>query len=361
MEANLEIVNIKEWGTEFSSRPLIISGPCSAETESQVLQSAHEMNSLGIHVFRAGVWKPRTRPNSFEGVGAKALPWLTRVKRETGMLVATEVASVKHVYDCLKAGIDLLWIGARTSANPFALQEIAETLKDVDVPVLIKNPVNPDPDLWIGAIERFYNSGIRKIAAVHRGFSSYDKMNYRNNPIWQIPIELKRRIPNLSILCDPSHIAGKADYVFEIAQKAMDLNFDGLMIEAHPDPLKAWSDAAQQLSARQLREMLDQLIVREEKPLGLTFNELSELRLSIDHCDEELLNIISKRMNLVQEIGRYKRKSKMTVLQSGRWAEVLKKSIDKAADTNLDAAFISKLFKAIHQESINCQMKVMNG
>jgi chorismate mutase len=343
-----------------STRPLIISGPCSAETEKQVLDTAHQLKRIGITIFRAGIWKPRTRPNSFEGVGTEGLQWLTRIKQETGMKTATEVANVKHVYAALRAGIDILWIGARSTANPFAMQEIAEAIKGVDIQVLVKNPVNPEIDLWIGAIERLIKAGISDLGAIHRGFSSYEKSIYRNLPHWQIPIELKRHMPEIPLLCDPSHIAGKRNLILEISQKAMDLNYDGLMIESHINPDAAWSDSQQQLKPEELRSLMDKLVIREVKPEGLSLQSLEELRCEIDKYDDELLNLIKKRMEVVNKIGIYKKQNNITILQPNRWDEILRKSKLKARDGGLSLNFITKIYKAIHQEAINKQTAIMN-
>ncbi|MBN2350539.1 MAG: bifunctional 3-deoxy-7-phosphoheptulonate synthase/chorismate mutase type II [Bacteroidales bacterium] len=343
-------------------RPLVMAGPCSAETEEQVLKTASQLNDMGIKIFRAGIWKPRTRPNAFEGVGKKGLPWLKRVKEEFGMLTATEVANVNHVFESLKYGVDILWIGARTTANPFAVQEIADALNGVDIPVLIKNPVNPDVELWIGAFERLNNAGIKKLAAIHRGFSSYGKTIYRNVPQWQIPIELKRRIPELMMITDPSHICGSRDLLLDISQKAMDLNFDGLIVETHINPDKALSDASQQITPATLKDLLDHLIMRKsnvENTLLLT--TLEELRHEIDTYDDKLLGILECRMAISRKIGEYKKNNNITILQSSRWDEMLRKRIEDAEKKNLSEEFITKLFRAIHQESINHQTKVMNA
>jgi len=360
METQLQIKSLGEWGIKDCSKPIVISGPCSAETEEQVLQTAKELKSAGINIYRAGIWKPRTRPNSFEGVGSVGLEWLKQVKAETGMLISTEVANVKHVYESLKAGIDMIWIGARTTANPFAIQEIADAVKGIKIPVLVKNPVNPDVELWIGAIERLYNAGITNIGAIHRGFSGFEKSIYRNIPQWQIPIELKTRIPQIPLICDPSHIAGKRALLKEISQKAMDLNFDGLMIESHINPDSAWSDAKQQITPKALEKLLDSLIIRQEVPPGISYETLDDLRFRIDQCDDEILDMIEKRMNLVHSIGLYKKENNMTILQSGRWEQILKRNINKGLQKNLKTDFVTKIFKTIHQESINEQTKIMN-
>lgn len=359
MEA-IETKKITNWKIESKSKPIVIAGPCSAETEEQVLETAIALKQNGVTIFRAGIWKPRTRPNTFEGVGSKGLDWLKTVKKETGMLVATEVANIKHTYDALKTGIDILWIGARTTANPFAVQEIADVLKGLDIPILVKNPVNPDVDLWIGAIERFQNAGLTNIGAIHRGFSGFEKSIFRNTPQWQIPIELKTRIPNIPLICDPSHIAGNRDLIQSLSQKAIDLNFDGLMIETHINPDKAWSDAKQQITPNTLNTLLTSLIIREEKPKGVSLEAIEDIRFKIDECDDKLMNILEQRMNLVKAIGMYKKENNMTILQSGRWDDVLKNSVEKGLQKNLNEKFVSSIFKTIHQESINKQTKIMN-
>jgi chorismate mutase len=362
MVLQLDLSKLENW-LNFKSRPFIISGPCSAETEDQVLETALHLSELGnVSVFRAGIWKPRTRPGSFEGVGAKGLKWLRKVKEETGLLVGTEVANEKHVYEALKYGVDLLWIGARTSVNPFTVQEIADALNGVDVMVLVKNPVNPDIDLWTGAVERIAKAGIKKLGAIHRGFSTFEKTMYRNQPNWQLPIELRRRIPGLPIICDPSHIAGSRDYIFEISQKAMDLNFDGLIIESHIDPLNAWSDSAQQVTPASLKDILKRLVLRNPDPSDRKLLDvLGELRQQIDIFDDHLLDLIEKRMEVAEKIGRFKKENNITVLQSKRWDEIISTAVEKGAAKGLSYEFVDALFKAIHQESINHQMKVINN
>ena len=360
MATKLQIKNINDWGIGNYKKPFIIAGPCSAETEEQVMESAVRLKKQGQNIFRAGIWKPRTRPNSFEGVGSIGLDWLKSVKQETGMLISTEVANIKHVYEALKSGIDILWIGARTTANPFAVQEIADALKGVDIPILVKNPVNPDVELWIGAIERLHKAGLTKIGAIHRGFSSYEKSIYRNIPQWQIPIELKTRIPEIPLICDPSHIGGNRELLQHLSQKAIDLNFDGLMIETHPNPDKAWSDAQQQITPKELKILLDKLIIRVVKPDGISLNTIEDLRYKIDNCDNDLIKVLKDRMELVNSIGLYKKENNMTILQPNRWDEVLTVCIEKGNLNDLDPEFIAKLFKTIHQESINKQMKMMN-
>ncbi len=361
MELNIGNAKINEW-RGYKGRPFLISGPCSAETEEQVMETARQLAVLKeVSVFRAGIWKPRTRPNSFEGVGSEGLKWLRRVKQETGLLVGTEVANEKHVYEALKYGIDLLWIGARTSVNPFTVQEISDALNGVDVMVLVKNPINPDLELWTGAIERIARAGITRIGAIHRGFSSYEKTLYRNQPNWQLPIELRRRIPDLPMICDPSHISGSRLYLHEIAQKAMDLNFDGLMLESHIDPANALSDAAQQVTPNDLKELLSRLIMRSPSTSDpRLLDVLGELRQQIDVYDDTLLDLMEKRMKIAETIGKYKKENNITILQSTRWDEIIKKVMARGLAKGLSPEMIDAIFKAIHQESINHQMKVMN-
>lgn len=339
-----------------AKRPIVIAGPCSAETEEQVMNTARSLSRHGIKIFRAGIWKPRTKPGGFEGVGAEGLPWLKRVKEELGMYVATEVATSKHVREALANDVDILWIGARTSANPFAMQEIADALEGTDIPVMIKNPVNPDLELWIGAIERIYNAGVRRIAAIHRGFSTYDKKIYRNLPQWHIPIELKRRLPNLPIFCDPSHIGGKRELVGPLCQQAMDLNFDGLMVESHCNPEKAWSDASQQVTPDVLDFILDTLIIRDMKQ---STESLEQLRKQIDVCDNDLLELLAKRMRISEEIGQYKKEHNMPILQSARYEEILSKRIFQAKSMGMSEDFMKTVLVAIHEESVRHQMEIM--
>ena len=361
MEVNLHIEPIESWGVD-AKKPLIISGPCSAETEEQMITTAKALSALGIQIFRAGIWKPRTRPNTFEGVGSIGLKWMKTVKEETGMLTSTEVANVKHVYEALKMGVDVLWVGARTSANPFAVQEIADALNGVDIPVLVKNPVNPDLDLWIGAIERIAGAGITKLGAIHRGFSSFEKSRFRNAPQWQIAIELRQRMRNLPIICDPSHIAGVADLVFEVAQKAMDLGQDGLIIESHPNPRVALSDGKQQLTPSQVGELMKTIQVRPEKTDNKDFTEsLEELRSQIDMIDDEILATIQRRMAVVTQIGNTKKANNIRILQTDRWIQIIESAKQKGNSKGLSDEFIEKLFKAIHQESINIQTEILNS
>ncbi len=339
-----------------AQRPLKIAGPCSAETEEQVMNCARSLASHGIKIFRAGIWKPRTKPGGFEGVGTEGLRWLQRVKEETGMYVGTEVATAQHVREALAANIDMLWIGARTSANPFAMQELANALEGVDIPVLIKNPVNPDLDLWIGAIERIYNAGIRRIGVIHRGFSTSGKKIYRNLPQWHIPIELKRLYPNMPIICDPSHIGGKRELVAPISQQAMDLNFDGLMIEAHCNPDKAWSDAAQQVTPEVLSFILNTIVIRDTKQ---TTESLNELRQQIDELDNDLLELLAKRMRVCEEIGHYKKEHDMPILQTGRYEEILEKRISQGHSMDMSEDFMKTILVAIHEESVRHQAEIM--
>ena len=340
-------------------RPMVITGPCSAETKEQVMETARQLAAKDIKIFRAGIWKPRTKPGGFEGVGNEGLSWLTTVKKETGMYVSTEVATRNHVIEAVKHNIDILWIGARTSANPFAMQEIADSLKETEFKgvVLIKNPVNPDLELWIGAIERIHNAGVKKIGAIHRGFSSYDKKLYRNLPQWHIPIELKRRIPNLPILADPSHIGGKRELIAPLCQQAMDLNYEGLIVESHCSPDEAWSDKDQQVTPDILSYILNLLVIRDTKQ---TTENLTELRQQIDQIDDELLAILAKRMRISQEIGQYKKEHNMPVLQTLRYDEILEKRINQADNMGIGTAFMKKVLEAIHEESIRQQIEVLN-
>lgn len=351
---------MQDWKIPGSKKPIIIAGPCSAESEAQVLATARALSNQGIRIFRAGIWKPRTRPNAFEGIGSIGLKWMIKAKEETGILLTTEVATPGHLEECLEAGIDIFWVGARTSANPFAVQELAEAMRGMDLPLLIKNPVNPDTDLWQGAIERFYNAGIKRIAAVHRGVSSYDPGPFRNLPLWEMPIELKRRIPDITMLCDPSHIAGNRIMIEGVSQKAFDLNFDGLMVETHIDPDNAWTDSRQQISPGELDRMLHSLTLRSVHPEGISYEMLDELRSKIDDLDLQLLEILLKRMEIVNEIGWYKKKNNMTILQPERWNNVLMKNIQQSEQKHLGKDLIKKIFYAIHEESIRKQTDIMN-
>ncbi|MBR3398780.1 MAG: bifunctional 3-deoxy-7-phosphoheptulonate synthase/chorismate mutase type II [Prevotella sp.] len=338
-------------------RPFVIAGPCSAETEEQVMKTAKQLAQKGCHMFRAGVWKPRTKPGGFEGHGEPALQWLKQVREETGMLVTTEVATPAHVELAMKYGIDIMWVGARTSANPFAMQALADALRGIDIPVFVKNPVNPDLELWIGALERLNGAGIKKLAAIHRGFTSYDKTIYRNLPMWQIPIELRRRIPDLAIICDPSHIGGRRDLIAPLCQQAMDLGADGLIIESHCDPDKAWSDAKQQVTPDVLDYILSLLVIRDDT---VTTEGISQLRKQIDELDNQVMDVLAKRMRVCREIGQYKKEHNMTVLQAQRYNEILDKRGAQGTLCGMDSEFIKKIYEAIHEESVRQQIEIIN-
>lgn len=355
MELNLSPLNLT--GIDATKRPLVIAGPCSAETEEQVMTTAHQLANKGIKIFRAGIWKPRTKPGGFEGKGEEALPWMARVKKETSMLTATEVATPKHVESALKAGIDLLWVGARTSANPFAMQELADSLRGTDIPVLVKNPVNPDLELWIGALERINGAGITRLGAIHRGFSSIDQKIYRNAPMWHIPIELHRRYPQLPIICDPSHIGGRRDLIAPLCQQAMDMGFAGLIVESHCNPDAAWSDAKQQVLPDVLDFILDRLVIRDSVELT---ESLTALRKQIDELDNELMSLLTKRMRVSREIATYKKEHNMAVVQTGRYSEILEKRAAQGLLCGMDAEFVKKVFEAIHEESVRQQTELIN-
>jgi chorismate mutase len=354
--------NLKSWLKDYNlNHPMVIAGPCSAETEAQMLDAAFQLKDSKTSIFRAGIWKPRTRPGNFEGVGAIGLKWLQTVKQETGLQTATEVANANHVELALEHDVDVLWIGARTTVNPFMVQELANALAGVDKPVLVKNPVNPDLALWLGAVERLYKSNIRKLGVIHRGFSSYEKSKYRNKPEWQIPIELQNQFPDLPLFVDPSHIGGRRDLILELCQKALDLNYDGMMIETHPTPEKAWSDAEQQVTPDRLKEILKSLVVRDPQIEGVKYvNELEKLRTKIDSFDDTLLRVLGERMTTVEAIGRLKKSQNVAVLQNARWHEILRKMVEMGEKENLSAEFVTKIFQAIHQESINHQEQIMN-
>ena len=342
--------------------PLVIAGPCSAETEEQVLDIAQQLKDSDATVFRAGVWKPRTRPGNFEGIGALALPWLQRVKKETGLLIAIEIANATHAKLALEHDVDILWIGARTTVNPFAVQEIADTIAGTDKIVLIKNPVNPDLALWLGAVERFQKAGIQKLGVIHRGFSTYKKTEYRNNPNWQIPIEVKNRFPNLPIICDPSHICGNRTKLLDVSQTALDLQFDGLMIETHNNPDKAWSDAKQQITPERLKEITEELTIRKQAfEADDAKQALQKLREEINIIDDELLTLLAQRMVVSDRIGEEKKKQNVAILQQERWNSIIDKSITKGEPLGLSKEFISKIYKLIHQESIMHQERVLKG
>ncbi len=346
-----------------AGEPIVIAGPCSAETEAQVLETARALTEGGqVDLFRSGIWKPRTRPNSFEGVGAVGLPWLRRVKEETGLAVTTEVANREHVFAALKYNIDVLWLGARTTVNPFSVQEVADALQGVDIPVMVKNPINPDLKLWLGAIERIAKAGITRIAVIHRGFSYYGQTKYRNVPRWQIPIELKRQFPNIEVICDNSHICGRRDILQNVAQKAFDLNFDGIMTEVHPRPDEAWSDAKQQITPDQFKALLAELVVRQPMTDDPDFvNTLEHLRNEIDEIDEDLFNLLGRRMTIADLIGAYKKRNNIAIFQSNRWTEILERAVEQGAAKGLSKDFVTVILKAIHDESINHQVRVMHG
>ena len=338
-------------------RPFIIAGPCSAETEEQVMTTARQLAMKGCHMFRAGVWKPRTKPGGFEGHGEPALKWMKQVKDDTNMLVGTEVATPEHVELALKYDMDILWIGARTSANPFAMQALADAMKGIDNPVLVKNPVNPDLELWIGALERLNAAGVQKLGAIHRGFSSFEKTIYRNVPMWQIPIELRRRIPELPIVCDPSHMGGKRELIAPLSQQALDMGFDGLMIESHCDPDKAWSDAKQQITPEVADFIVGMLVARD---MTVTTDDLKQLRQQIDECDNDLMELLARRMRICREIGQYKKEHNITVLQTGRYNEILDKRGAQGSLCGMGSEFVKQIFEHIHEESVRQQIEIVN-
>ena len=354
---------LRTWLNDLKlDHPIVIAGPCSAETEEQVLKIAHELKDSDVNYFRAGIWKPRTRPGNFEGVGALGLKWLQKVKEETGLKTATEVANRAHVELALEHDIDMLWIGARSTVSPFIVQEIADALKGTDKIVLVKNPVNPDLALWLGAIERLATSDIKNLGVIHRGFSTYEKSKYRNNPEWQLPIELQNRFPDLPLILDPSHIAGNRDLIFDISQTALDLNFDGLMIETHHNPDKAWSDAAQQVTPQSLIQIMKDLKIRKETTPEAEFtNAINNLRAQIDVVDNQIIELLGKRMKVSDGIGVLKKESNVSVLQSKRWNEILGKMVLEGHEKGLSEEFVLKMFKAIHQESINHQEKIFKS
>src|SRR5688572_1397322 len=347
----------------WNKRPLIISGPCSAETEEQVLETAQRLAATGkVNMLRAGIWKPRTKPGLFEGIGAKGLPWMQQAKKLTGLPTTVEVATGKQVQDALTFDVDVLWIGARTTVNPFSVQEVADALRGVDVPVLIKNPINPDLELWSGAVERVARAGIKQIGLIHRGFSSYGNTEFRNAPMWHLAIEMKRRNPGMPIINDPSHICGRRDILQAVSQRAIDLDFDGLMIESHIDPDNAWSDAKQQITPEQLKEMLDTIIWRKEDINSEEYHAaLEKLRQQINHLDDELMQILGQRMKIADKIGQYKKENNITILQTNRWNEILERASAKGEKIGLSKEFITKYFDAVHMESINHQKKVMDA
>lgn len=358
MDLELNLSPMQQWLPHKT--PAIIAGPCSAESEEQLLATCLKLKDLKVDALRAGIWKPRTRPNNFEGHGAIALPWIETVKKEVNLPFGIEVATPQHIELALKHGVDILWIGARTTVNPFNVQDLADALRGVDVPVMIKNPVNPDLSLWLGAIERIYNAGITKIAAIHRGFSSLQESKYRNPPTWQIPLELKRLFPHIPLICDPSHISGARDMIFALSQKALDLNYDGLMIETHIDPDKAWSDAKQQVTPEALGDILSNLKLRVSSINDVEFmNHLEDLRKKIDEIDRELIEILAARMAVVEQVGEYKKDNNITIFQLDRWNEVFRTRPEWAAKMNLSKDLIAEIYKLIHVESIRKQTEVM--
>ena len=362
MAHELDIIPGTEWGFFTLPRPMCIAGPCSAETEEQVMETAKGLNDFGIHVYRAGIWKPRTHPGSFEGVGTQGLKWLRRVKQELGMKVCTEGASAKHVLECIKYGVDIVWVGARTSANPFLMQEIADALEGTDIPVLVKNTVNPDLDLWIGALERLNRAGLRKLGVIHRGFSTSASIPYRNDPSWKIAIELRTRYPQMAFFADPSHMAGDRKYLQELSQRAMDLGLDGLMVESHCNPDAAWSDAKQQLTPAALQNLLESLIIRENTSENEAYREgIDALRARIDVIDENLLKLLKDRMGVSQAIGQYKREHNVAILQAGRWEQLLADMVARAGAMGISEQAITAIMTAIHDESVRVQNNVLEG
>ena len=351
---NLDIIPLYEWGMFTEPRPSVVAGPCSAETEGQVMETAKGLRDLGINVYRAGIWKPRTHPGSFEGVGTEGLKWMQKAKREYGLKISTEVASEKHVFECLKYGVDLVWLGARTTANPFLVQEIADALKDTDIPVLVKNPVNPD---------LLNRAGIRKLGVIHRGFSTFDKIQYRNDPQWQVAIELRNRYPDLPFFVDPSHMAGCKDYIREISQRSLDLGFEGLMIESHCNPSVALSDAKQQLTPSELSDLLyKQIVVKDKDSDAPEWKEnIDQLRAKIDIIDENILYALGSRMKVSRQIGEYKKNSNVAILQTSRWDKVLAKVVEKGGEYGLSEKFLKAVFNAIHEASVEVQNEIISG
>jgi chorismate mutase len=362
MSAILETIPMKNWFPTPLERPILISGPCSAESEEQMMSTARELAKTGkVNILRAGIWKPRTRPNSFEGVGEPGLEWLVNAGKEMGIPTATEVANAQHAEACMKAGVDILWIGARTTVNPFSVQDIADAIKGVDIPVIVKNPINPDLQLWIGAMERIHQAGIRRLGAIHRGFSSFEQTPFRNAPKWEIPIELKTMFPDLDIICDPSHIAGNRDLLGMISQKALDLDMAGLMLESHIEPAVALSDAKQQVKPERLAQIMDELTIRESSSTSAAFiSKLDSFRGSIDELDEEIMQKLSARMEIAAKIGEYKRDNNVTILQVNRWDEVMQRRTNLGTALGLSEPFMRKLLQLIHKESIRRQTAVMN-
>jgi len=362
MGLDLKIENIDN-NLQNAKWPILISGPCSAESEQQMLSTAIQLAETGkVSYFRAGLWKPRTRPGAFEGVGAKGLEWLKKVREVTGLKISTEVARAEHVELCLEAGLDMIWIGARTSTNPFSIQEVADALRGTDITVLVKNPLNPDFQLWIGALERINRAGVKKLGAIHRGFSNYDEKVFRNSPMWDIPIELKRQCPQIPIITDPSHITGKRELVPFISQKALDLNMDGLMIESHITPDIAWSDNAQQVTPAVLSQIIKELVLRKHEGDNPAFKtQLEKLRLEIDQYDNDIIKIISARMNVAAKIGQYKRDNEVTILQMNRWEQILNQRVALGEAMGLSNSFMKRMLQLVHQESIRIQTDIMNA
>lgn len=362
-DKKLDIIPLYEWGMFTEPRPSVVAGPCSAESEEQIMETAAGLKDLGINVFRAGIWKPRTHPGSFEGIGSEGLKWMQRAKREYGLKISTEVASEKHVFECLKFGVDLVWLGARTTANPFLVQEIADALKDTDIPVLVKNPVNPDLDLWIGALERLNRAGIKKLGVIHRGFSTFDKIKYRNDPQWQVAVELRSRHPELPFFVDPSHMAGSKDYIREISQRSLDLGFEGLMIESHCNPSVALSDAKQQLTPPELSDLLyNQIVVREKDSDSPEWKEnIDQLRAKIDIIDENILYALGSRMKISRQIGEYKKNNNIAILQTSRWDAILAKVVEAGKEFGLSEKFVKNVFNAIHEASVEAQNDIISG
>lgn len=362
-DRKLELVPLYDWGMFTEPRPSVIAGPCSAETKEQVMETAKGLKNLGINVFRAGIWKPRTHPGSFEGIGVEGLGWMQQVKKEYGLKISTEVASERHVFECIKFGVDLVWLGARTTANPFLVQEIADALRGTDIPVLVKNPVNPDLDLWIGALERLNRAGIKKLGVIHRGFSTFEKIQYRNDPQWQVAIELRSRFPELPFFVDPSHMGGSKDYIQEISQRSLDLGFEGLMIESHCNPTCALSDAKQQLTPEELRDLLyNKITVRDSDSDSPQWKEnIDQLRAKIDVLDENLLYTLASRMKVSRQIGQYKKDNNIAILQTSRWDAVLAKVVEKGREYDLSEKFLTAVFNAIHEASVDAQNEVISG
>ena len=361
-EKKMEIIPMYEWGMFTEPKPSVVAGPCSAESEEQVMETAKGLKEMGINVFRAGIWKPRTHPGCFEGVGAVGLKWLQRIQKEYGLKVATEVAGEKHVVECLKHGVDMVWLGARTTANPFLVQEIADSLKGTDIPVLVKNPVNADLDLWIGALERLSRAGIKKLGVIHRGFSTFDKIKYRNDPQWQVAIELRSRYPELPFFVDPSHMGGSRDYIQEISQRSLDLGFEGLMIESHCNPSVALSDSKQQLTPDELRDLLyNQVVVRDKDSDAPEWKEnIDQLRAKIDVIDENIVYALGSRMNVSRKIGEYKKENNIAIIQTARWDKVFSKVLEKGKDYGLTEKFLSDVFTAIHEASVEVQNEIIS-